>query len=278
MRAFIWALAFLAIGCSSPDAGTPTDSSTTASTPVAQSTTGTTASTPTDGKTSAGTSGGVSASALDRGSSTPQASSTSGSSGPSAADLVNADGKIDPGLPKTAGVGAKLPKDGDPIVIMNTSEGRIVAKFFPQKAPNHVKNFLTLAGKKFYDGTKFHRVIPGFMIQGGDPNTKSDDTSKWGQGGPGYTVKAEFNDIPHTRGILSMARTSDPDGAGSQFFIMHARYPSLDNQYSVFGQVIEGMDVVDKIVNTPTEDQNRPIKPMVLKTVEVTKWPIKLNG
>jgi peptidyl-prolyl cis-trans isomerase B (cyclophilin B) len=191
--------------------------------------------------------------------------------------LINQDGSIDAGLPKTAGWGAKLPKDGDPIVILTTNEGRIVLKFFPQKAPRHVKNFLDLAKKNFYDGTKFHRVIPGFMIQGGDPNTKLSDTSTWGQGGPGYTVKAEFNDIPHTPGILSMARTSDPDGAGSQFFIMHARTPSLDGQYSVFGQVIEGMDVVNKIATTPTGENNRPIKDMVLEKAEVTKWPIKLK-
>jgi peptidyl-prolyl cis-trans isomerase B (cyclophilin B) len=191
--------------------------------------------------------------------------------------LVNADGSIDSGLPKSAAPGAKLPKDGDAIAILTTNQGTIVLKFFPQKAPNHVKNFTDLAKKNFYNGTKFHRVIPGFMIQGGDPNTRTDNKASWGQGGPGYNVKQEFNDIPHTRGILSMARTGDPDGAGSQFFIMHARYPSLDGQYTVFGQVIEGMDVVDKIVNTPTEDANRPVKDMVLEKVEITKWPVKLK-
>lgn len=192
--------------------------------------------------------------------------------------LVNQDGSIDKGLPKTAAWGAKLPKDGDAIAIMTTSEGRIVLKFFPQVAPNHVKNFTDLAGKGFYDGTKFHRIIPGFMIQGGDPNTKSDDKESWGQGGPGYNVKQEFNDVLHTRGILSMARTGDPDGAGSQFFIMHAAYPALDHQYTVFGQVIEGMDVVDKIVNAPQSGppQNRPDKPTTIKKVEIAKWPTKL--
>ncbi|MBW7929179.1 MAG: peptidylprolyl isomerase, partial [Fimbriimonadaceae bacterium] len=131
---------------------------------------------------------------------------------------------------------------------METNHGRIVLKFFPAKAPGHVKNFKDLANKKFYDGTKFHRVIPNFMIQGGDPNSKSDDKSRHGMGGPGYQIKAEFNDIKHERGILSMARSQDPDSAGSQFFIMHKYAPSLDRNYSAFGQVIQGMDVVDKIV------------------------------
>lgn len=193
------------------------------------------------------------------------------------AQLVNPDGKKDSGLPDTAAWGAKLPKAGDPVAILTTSEGRIVVKFFPEKAPNHVKNFIDLANKKFYEGTKFHRVMPGFMIQGGDPNTKKGDKSTWGQGGPGYNVNAEFNDILHTPGILSMARTGDPNGAGSQFFIMHATTPSLDHQYSVFGQVIEGMDVVNTIATTPTNG-SMPIKDMVLKSVTVEKWPIKLKG
>jgi cyclophilin family peptidyl-prolyl cis-trans isomerase len=192
-------------------------------------------------------------------------------------DLVNEDGKADPGLPKTAGYGAKLPKPGDPVAVITTNRGTIVLRFFPQKAPNHVANFIKLADKKFYDGTKFHRVIPGFMIQGGDPNTKGSDTSTWGQGGPGYTVDQEFNDVPHYRGILSMARTGDPNGAGSQFFIMHARYPSLDGQYTVFGDVLKGMDVVDKIVSTETGDNNRPLKDQVIKTVRIEKWPIPLE-
>lgn len=171
-----------------------------------------------------------------------------------------------------------MPKNGDDIAILTTNRGTIVVKFFPQKAPKHVENFIKLAKKGFYDGTKFHRVIPGFMIQGGDPNTKSGDPSTWGTGGPGYTVSAEFNDIPHTRGILSMARAQDPDSAGSQFFIMHARYPSLDGQYSVFGQVIKGMDVVDKIVTTPRGENDRPNTPQVLKKVVIKKWPVDLKG
>lgn len=168
----------------------------------------------------------------------------------------------------------RSPKIGEEVAVMETSMGRIVLMFFPDKAPNHVENFKKLATKGFYDGTKFHRVIPGFMIQGGDPNTKTDDKSTWGQGGPGYNVKAEFNDVHHARGILSMARTGDPDGAGSQFFIMVADTPSLDNQYSVFGQVLSGMDVADKIVNVPTEN-DRPVDPPVLKSVKIVKWPVK---
>ena len=191
--------------------------------------------------------------------------------------LINADGTIDDGLSKTASPGAKLPKDSDPIAILTTNQGRIVVKFFPEKAPKHVANFLKLGGEKFYDGTKFHRVIPGFMIQGGDPNTKSGDPSTWGMGGPAERVPAEFNDVPHTPGILSMARAQDPNSAGSQFFIMHAKYPSLDGQYSVFGQVLEGMDVVDKIATTPTQPGDRPKTNMVLEKVEVAKWPVKLN-
>lgn len=197
-------------------------------------------------------------------------------------DLINANGSIDPGLSKTAAPGAKLPKDGDPIVIFTTSEGRIVFRFFPSVAPNHVTNFLYLSDKGFYTGTKFHRVIPDFMIQGGDPNTKGKDESKYGMGGPSWNVQHEFNDIPHKPGILSMARTSDPDGAGSQFFIMHGVTPSLDHQYSVFGQVIEGMDVVDKIAHLPTHmggdgAPSAPNKPPTIDKVEVTKWPIPMD-
>jgi cyclophilin family peptidyl-prolyl cis-trans isomerase len=193
--------------------------------------------------------------------------------------LMNLDGHVDTGLPKSAGYGAKVPKDGDDIAIMTTTEGRIVLRFFLAKAPNHVKNFLDLAGHKFYDGTKFHRVIPGFMIQGGDPFTKDDNAKdRWGTGGPEKTVNAEFNDMEHQRGILSMARAQDPNSAGSQFFIMHKNAPFLNNQYSIFGEVLEGMDVVDKIVNAPVEDKesNRPVHPVTIQKVELVKWPVKL--
>jgi peptidyl-prolyl cis-trans isomerase B (cyclophilin B) len=180
-------------------------------------------------------------------------------------------------LGKTAAPGATAPKKGDEVGIIETNFGTIVVKFFADKAPGHVKNFKTLANKKFYDGVKFHRVIPGFMIQGGDPNSKGSDRSIHGTGGPGYTIKAEFNDVKHTPGILSMARTNDPDSAGSQFFIMHKTSDFLDGKYSVFGQVISGMDVVEKIVNLPRDERDNPTKPAIMKSVRIAKWPVKVN-
>lgn len=191
------------------------------------------------------------------------------------ADLVNADLKADPGLPKTAAPGAKTPKEGADIAILDTAKGRIVVRFFPEKAPLHVANFLKLAKSGFYDGTKFHRTIPGFMIQGGDPNTKTNDRATWGMGGPPENVKAEFNDVLHTRGILSMARSQDPDSAGSQFFLMHQAYPSLDGQYTAFGMILSGMDVVDKIVSGPTEGDMAK-NPVAITKITLAKWPIKL--
>jgi peptidyl-prolyl cis-trans isomerase B (cyclophilin B) len=142
--------------------------------------------------------------------------------------------------------------------VIETKFGNIELKFFPDVAPNHVNNFIELARKGFYDGTTFHRVIPGFMIQGGDPNSKNPDRSKHGQGDPGYKVKAEFNDKPHKRGTLSMARAGHPDSAGSQFFICVADSPFLDKQYTVFGEVVSGMDLVDKIVNQPRDKSDNP--------------------
>jgi peptidyl-prolyl cis-trans isomerase B (cyclophilin B) len=149
--------------------------------------------------------------------------------------------------------------------IIETKLGAIELVFVPDKAPKHVENFIKLAKSGFYNGTIFHRVIPGFVIQGGDPNTKKEDTSQYGMGGPGYTVKAEFNDRPHERGTLSMARAQDPDSAGSQFFIVLARTPHLDGKYTVFGRVVKGMEVVDKIVNLP-----RGARDMPLERVEMT--------
>lgn len=169
----------------------------------------------------------------------------------------------------------RQPKDGEDVAVMETSLGKVVLMFFPDKAPKHVENFEKLAKKGFYDGTKFHRVIPGFMIQGGDPNTKSSDTSKWGMGGPGYQIDAEFNDVHHARGILSMARSQDPNSAGSQFFIVVKDSGFLDNQYTVFGKVVSGMDVVDKIVNLPRNAQDRPNDPPVIKSLKIEKWPLK---
>src|SRR5207248_5802345 len=126
-----------------------------------------------------------------------------------------------------------------------------------------------LAQKGFYNGTKFHRVIPGFMIQGGDPNTKSSDTSSWGTGGSGTNVKAEFSDIPHKRGIVSMARSSDPNSASSQFFIVVKDSNFLDRQYTVFGQVTKGMDVADKIVSAPRDANDRPNNPTTITKIVI---------
>ena len=155
----------------------------------------------------------------------------------------------------------------NPIVTITMEDGRIMrGELYPEKAPNTVNNFITLANKGFYDGLTFHRVIPGFMIQGGCP----DGT---GMGGPGYCIKGEFaangvpNDLRHTRGVLSMARAQDMDSAGSQFFIMHKDAPHLDGQYAAFGMVI---DVVDEIVSQPRNMMtNKPKKPQVMKSVTV---------
>ncbi len=152
---------------------------------------------------------------------------------------------------------------------LKTDAGTIVMRFFPEKAPNHVKNFIELSRSGFYNGTKFHRIIPGFMIQGGDPNTKNGDPSTWGTGGSGTRLKAEFNDISHKRGIVSMARSNDPDSASSQFFIVTSDSTFLDNNYTVFGEVIKGMDVADKIVNAPKGPQDRPNNPVAIQSVTI---------
>ena len=144
--------------------------------------------------------------------------------------------------------------------IIHTKFGDITLRFFPEDAPEHVKNFIELAQKDFYTKTTFHRIIPGFMIQGGDPNSKSPDRSRHGMGGPGYNLKAEFNNQPHKRGTLSMARSADPDSAGSQFFICVSAAPHLDGQYTVFGEVTDGMDVVDKIVSQPRDQNDNPLE------------------
>ncbi|MBP1720462.1 MAG: ppiB [Deltaproteobacteria bacterium] len=155
--------------------------------------------------------------------------------------------------------------------VIETKLGNIELKFFPEVAPGHVSNFLELAKKGFYDGTTFHRVIPGFMIQGGDPNTKNPDRSKHGMGGPGHTIKAEFNEKPHKRGILSMARAQDPNSAGSQFFICVANAPFLDGKYSVFGEVTSGIEVADKIVSQPRDKKDNPNDRIEMKVKVVEK-------
>ena len=155
------------------------------------------------------------------------------------------------------------------IAVVETSLGNIEFELLEDVAPGHVQNFKDLANSDFYNGTIFHRVIPGFMVQGGDPNTKSDDRSSHGMGGPGHTIKAEFNDEPHVRGIVSMARSQDPDSAGSQFFVVVKDSDFLDGQYTAFGRVVSGMDVVDKIVDSPRDDRDNPIDRIEMKvTIE----------
>ena len=152
--------------------------------------------------------------------------------------------------------------------IIHTKFGEITLRFFPEVAPNHVNSFIELSQKGFYNGTTFHRVVPNFVIQGGDPNSKNPDRSKHGMGGPGYNLKAEFSNKPHKRGTLSMARAAHPDSAGSQFFICLADTPSLDGKYTVFGEVIKGMDVVDKIVSQPRDARDNP-NDRIEMTVEI---------
>jgi peptidyl-prolyl cis-trans isomerase B (cyclophilin B) len=144
--------------------------------------------------------------------------------------------------------------------VIETKFGEIEIEFMDDKAPGHVKNFLDLARKGFYDGTTFHRVIPGFMVQGGCPNTKDGKGGKGahGTGGPGYTIKAEFNATPHKRGVVSMARAQDPNSAGSQFFICVADSGFLDRQYTAFGRVVRGMEAADKIVASPRDGKDNP--------------------
>ena len=174
------------------------------------------------------------------------------------------------------------PKEGEEVAVMETNHGRIVLMFFPEVAPKHVKSFKDLSAKGFYDGVQFHRAIPGFMIQGGDPNTKDESKrDQWGSGGPGYNLPAEFNEIKHERGILSAARSGHPDSAGSQFFIMHDKAPFLDGQYTVFGRVVSGLEAVDKIVELKTDLSERtggkilPENPAIIKSVKIEKWPVK---
>ncbi len=156
-----------------------------------------------------------------------------------------------------------------PHVLMKTKFGEMEIVLFPDLAPKHVESFLKLAKSGFYNGTIFHRIIPGFMIQGGDPLTKDPaNRSRYGTGGPGYTVPAEFNKVIHEKGILSAARTADPNSAGSQFFIMVDKAPHLDGQYSVFGEIVKGLDVVDTIVSQPRDLKDNPLERIEM-TVEV---------
>lgn len=155
------------------------------------------------------------------------------------------------------------------IATLQTDLGDIQIKFFYDKAPKHVENFVDLSAKGFYDGTFFHRVIPGFMIQGGDPSTKKpeDPAHPYGTGGSDTKLKAEFNDTPHKRGIVSMARSSDPNSASSQFFIVVKDSNFLDGQYTAFGEVISGMEIADKIATAPRGANDRPNQPVHIKKV-----------
>ena len=160
-----------------------------------------------------------------------------------------------------------MTKNANATALVETSEGSMKFEFFPDKAPNHVENFLALGEKGFYDGTIFHRVIPGFMIQGGCP----DGT---GMGGPGHRVDAEFNDTPHVRGILSMARSQDPNSAGSQFFVCHGDAAFLNGQYTAFGRMTEGDETLEKIATAPTQpggEGSKPVDPVKVLKVTVER-------
>ena len=163
----------------------------------------------------------------------------------------------------------------NPIVTITMENGDVMkAELYPEIAPNTVNNFISLIQKNFYDGVIFHRVIRGFMLQGGDPEGT-------GMGGPGYHIKGEFsnngfkNDLKHTPGVLSMARTMIPDSAGSQFFIMHQTSPHLDGEYAAFGKVIEGMDIVNKIAEMPTDYRDRPLEDQKMKSVTVENFGVE---
>src|SRR5205809_546632 len=161
------------------------------------------------------------------------------------------------------------------VAVIKTSEGDMVVQFWTDAAPNTVENFKKLARQGFYDGTIFHRIVKGFMIQGGDPNSKDPaKENSYGGGGPGYKIKAEFNDRSHERGVISMARSSDPDSAGSQFFICLASVPRLDHQYTTFGKLIEGDEILGKIGDTPVTrsssgENSRPTKRVVIERIKI---------
>ena len=160
------------------------------------------------------------------------------------------------------------------MALITTTEGEIVIEFWPDVAPKTVENFKKLVRQGFYDGTCFHRVIKNFMIQGGDPLTKDpSQEDSWGTGGPGYQVNAEFNDRSHTRGVISMARSSNPNSAGSQFFICHGDPTFLDHQYTTFGKLVQGDDVLEKIATTSTHAQDRPVKRMGVTSIKIVDRP-----
>jgi len=196
-----------------------------------------------------------------------------------ASEKKTADAK--PAMETLGGQQVKALGPDDEVAVIATDFGEIVLRFFPDVAPEHVSNFINLAKSKFYDGTTFHRVIPGFMIQGGDPNSRDDNLMNDGIGRGPRSLKAEFSRIPHTRGIVSMARGQDPNSASCQFFIMVAAAKNLDGQYSAFGMVVEGMDVVDMIVGLSRNERDNPGKATTMRSVavkkaaDVLKFPLK---
>jgi len=176
---------------------------------------------------------------------------------------------------KSSAKESKAASAANEVAVIKTTEGDMVVQFWPDVAPKTVENFKTLAKKGFYDGTAFHRIIKGFMVQGGDPYTKDPAReAEWGTGGPGYNINAEFNDRSHQRGVISMARGPDVNSAGSQFFICDAEASSLDHKYTAFGKLIKGDDVLQKIASTPVVPDRRgepskPSKRVEIKTIQI---------
>ena len=189
--------------------------------------------------------------------------------------LVAADVRSQEASPTPDMTPSPSPSAQNEVAVFTTSEGEMVAEFWPDVAPNTVENFKKLAKQGFYDGTAFHRIIKGFMAQGGDPLTKDPSKeSRWGTGDPGYKIKAEFNKRPHERGVLSMARSMDPDSAGSQFFLCFGKVSQLDGQYTTFGKIIKGEDVLDKLANVPVAmsnsgEKSKPVNRVALESVKI---------
>jgi len=190
---------------------------------------------------------------------------------PKPTDAPKPDSAPAAGTSTTAATGkTATPASGKEVAIIKTSAGEMVIEFWTDAAPETIKNFKKLARQGFYDGTLFHRVIKGFMIQGGDPLTKDASAEdRWGTGGPGYMINAEFNNHSHVRGVISMARSSDPNSAGSQFFICDGDASFLDHQYTSFGKLIKGDDVLEKIATTPTHEPDRPNTKQVIESITI---------
>lgn len=180
---------------------------------------------------------------------------------------------------------AKAVGSPDDVAVMETTKGRMVIEFWPKEAPKTVANFKKLARSGFYNGTGFHRIIAGFMVQGGDPKSKNPKAPDLGTGGPGWTIPDEFNDHKHEKGVLSMAHTAEPNSGGSQFFLMHGKAPFLDHKYTAFGHVIEGMDVVDAIANVRTApnpmmpgENSKPLEWVTVKSVKIVPRAVAMGG